>query len=88
MATSARWCLRTKFSLLAETVIRADLTTADMVTVGREIMDGKGLCFTCHTIGRTGALRFPDLAGVARSRGGARAGPERCRVLRQVDVRP
>ncbi|MCA1583592.1 MAG: cytochrome c [Acidobacteria bacterium] len=48
-----------------ETVIRSDLTTADMVTVGREIMDGKGLCFTCHTIGRTGALRFPDLAGVA-----------------------
>ena len=48
-----------------ETVIRADLTTEDMVTVGREVMDGKGLCFTCHTIGRTGALRFPDLAGVA-----------------------
>lgn len=48
-----------------ETVIRADLTTADMVKVGREIMDGKGLCFTCHTIGRTGALRFPDLDGVA-----------------------
>jgi hypothetical protein len=48
-----------------ETVIRADLTTADMVTVGREIMDTKGLCFTCHTIGRTGALRFPDLAGIA-----------------------
>ena len=47
-----------------ETVIRADLTTADMVKVGREIMDGKGLCFTCHTIGKTGALRFPDLAGV------------------------
>jgi hypothetical protein len=48
-----------------ETVIRADLTTAEMVTVGREIMDGKGLCFTCHTIGREGALRFPDLAGIA-----------------------
>ena len=47
-----------------ETVIRADLTTADMVKVGREIMDGKGLCFTCHTIGKTGALRFPDLDGV------------------------
>ena len=47
-----------------ETLIRADLTTADMVKVGREIMDGKGLCFTCHTIGRTGALRFPDLEGV------------------------
>jgi hypothetical protein len=36
-----------------------------MVTVGREIMDTKGLCFTCHTMGRTGALRFPDLAGIA-----------------------
>ena len=47
-----------------ETAIRADLTTADMVKVGREIMDGKGLCFTCHTIGKTGALRFPDLEGV------------------------
>jgi len=47
-----------------EILIRTDLTTADMVTVGRQIMDGKGLCFTCHTIGRTGALRFPDLEGV------------------------
>jgi len=52
-----------------ETVLRADLTTADMVTVGREIMEGKGLCLTCHTIGKSGALRFPDLAGI-----GARAG--------------
>src|SRR5918996_4240441 len=48
-----------------ETILRADLTTADMVTVGRELMEGKGLCMTCHTIGRSGALRFPDLDGVA-----------------------
>jgi hypothetical protein len=48
-----------------ETVLRADLTTADMVTVGRQIAEGKGLCLTCHTIGRSGALRFPDLDGVA-----------------------
>jgi mono/diheme cytochrome c family protein len=48
-----------------ETVLRADLTTADMVTVGRQIMEGKGLCLTCHTIGKSGALRFPDLDGVA-----------------------
>ena len=48
----------------AEIVVKSDLTTADMVKVGREIMDGKGLCFTCHTIGKTGALRFPDLDGV------------------------
>ena len=46
-------------------MLKTDLTTADMVKVGREIMDGKGLCFTCHTIGKSGALRFPDLAGVA-----------------------
>jgi len=52
-----------------EIVMRSDLTTAEMVTVGREIMEGKGLCFTCHTVGRTGALRFPDLEGI-----GARAG--------------
>ena len=51
-----------------ETALGSDLTTADMVKVGREIMDGKGLCLTCHTIGKTGALRFPDLEGV-----GARA---------------
>jgi mono/diheme cytochrome c family protein len=48
-----------------ETVIRADLTTADMVTVGRQVAETKGLCLTCHTIGRSGALRFPDLDGVA-----------------------
>ena len=48
----------------AEILIRTDLTTADMVPVGRQIMDTKGLCFTCHTIGQTGVLRFPDLDGV------------------------
>jgi hypothetical protein len=47
-----------------EIVIPADLTTDQMVPVGRQIMETKGLCFTCHTVGRTGALRFPDLAGV------------------------
>ena len=46
-------------------VIRADLTTEEMVEVGRGIAEGKGLCRTCHTIGQTGALRFPDFAGVA-----------------------
>src|SRR6185436_18681210 len=51
-----------------EVAIRADLTTAEMVPVGRQIMDSKGLCFTCHTIGKSGVLRFPDLEGV-----GARA---------------
>ena len=50
-----------------ETALGGDLTTADMVKVGRQIMEGKGLCTTCHTIGKTGALRFPDLGGVGAS---------------------
>jgi hypothetical protein len=48
-----------------ETALNSDMSTDDMVKVGREIMGGKGVCLTCHTIGKTGALRFPDLAGVA-----------------------
>lgn len=47
-----------------ETKLGGDMTTADMVKVGRGIMEGKGICLTCHTIGKTGALRFPDLAGI------------------------
>ena len=51
-----------------ETALGGDMSTADMVKVGREIMEGKGICLTCHTVGKTGALRFPDLGGI-----GARA---------------
>jgi cytochrome c5 len=47
-----------------ETALGGDLTSAEMAKVGRQIMDTKGFCLTCHTIGKTGALRFPDLAGV------------------------
>jgi hypothetical protein len=48
-----------------EIAVASDLSTADMAKVGRQIVEGKGLCVTCHTIGKTGALRFPDLEGVA-----------------------
>lgn len=51
-----------------ETAFGSDMTAADMDKIGREIMEGKGLCLTCHTMGKSGALRFPDLAGI-----GARA---------------
>jgi len=47
-----------------ETSFTGDMSTADMAKLGRQIMEGKGFCLTCHTIGKTGALRFPDLAGV------------------------
>ena len=48
-----------------DATIRSDMTSAEMATIGRQIMEGKGLCLTCHTIGKTsGPFRFPDLAGV------------------------
>ena len=47
-----------------ETNLSGNVSTADMAEIGRSIMEGKGLCLTCHTIGKTGALRFPDLAGI------------------------
>jgi hypothetical protein len=52
-----------------ETKLGGDMATADMVKVGQEIMAGKGICLTCHTIGKTGALRFPDLAGIGGKAG-------------------
>jgi hypothetical protein len=49
-----------------ETLIKADITTAEMTTIGKEIFEGKGLCTTCHTIGKkTGPYRFPDLDNIA-----------------------
>ena len=47
-----------------ETQLAADMTTADLAEVGKQVFDGKGMCLTCHTICRTGALRFPDLGGI------------------------
>jgi len=48
-----------------ETALAQEMTRDELVAAGRQIMEGKGLCFTCHTIGKSGALRFPDLDGVA-----------------------
>ena len=53
----------------AEVQISKDMSPDEMRRVGKEIMEGKGLCFTCHTLGKKGPLRFPDLEGI-----GARAG--------------
>jgi mono/diheme cytochrome c family protein len=51
-----------------EVVFKKEMTQEELVQTGRQIMEGKGLCFTCHTVGKKGALRFPDLEGI-----GARA---------------
>ena len=48
-----------------ETKMSATMTTADLVNTGKTIVEGKGSCLTCHTIGKSsGPFRFPDLAGV------------------------
>ena len=52
-----------------EIALSAEMTTAEMVTIGQEIMKGKGLCLTCHTIGQSGALRFPDLGNIGATAG-------------------
>ena len=64
------------------------MTTADMVKVGREIMDGKGLCLTCHTIGKTGALRFPDLEGIGAKANSRVAGLSDVEYLAQSIYEP
>lgn len=48
-----------------ETTLAVNMSTTDMAKVGRQIMEGKGFCLTCHTIGKaSGPYRFPDLANV------------------------
>ena len=50
------------------TEVGENLTTSEMVDVGREVFEGQGTCISCHTIGSHEAGRFPDLAGIgARS---------------------
>jgi len=50
----------------AKVNITKEMTPAQLAKIGDEIAHGKGLCLTCHTVGKKeGPLRFPDLAGVA-----------------------
>ena len=50
-----------------ELIIDEGSTPEELVDIGKGIAEGKGLCMTCHTIGKGGAagLRFPDLGGIA-----------------------
>ena len=42
----------------------ANMTPEELAETGKEIFEGKGICSTCHSIGKSGLLRFPDLAGI------------------------
>ena len=71
-----------------ETTLGPNTTTADMVKIGRGIMEGKGICLTCHTIGKTGALRFPDLAGIGANAGNRVPGMSDVEYLAQSMYEP
>ncbi len=50
-------------------LIDAEMTTEELVAVGAELAQaqGKGKCLgSCHTIGQSGPLRFPDLDGIGQ----------------------
>ncbi len=42
--------------------IAEDISTEQMVAIGKTIYEGKGICFTCHA----NTSRYPDLQGIAR----------------------
>jgi hypothetical protein len=71
-----------------ETVMRDDMTTDDLVRVGSDIAAGKGLCFTCHTVGKSGALRFPDLDGIGSRAATRIAGLDALHYLAQSIYHP
>ena len=41
--------------------IAEDVSTEQMVAIGKTIYDGKGICYTCHA----NTSRYPDLQGIA-----------------------
>ena len=57
-----------------ETELKKEMTADELTKAGKDIMEGKGLCTTCHTFGKSGALRFPDLAGIGGRAGSRRPG--------------
>lgn len=65
-----------------------DMTTDQLVEIGQEIFDGKGICATCHTIGSSGALRFPDLGGIATRAGNEIPGMGQVEYLAQSLYEP
>ena len=72
----------------AEVAIAADLTTDQMVKVGLEVVQQKGLCLTCHTVGGSGPHRYPDLAGVSDRAKSRVAGMDQLHYLAQSLCEP
>lgn len=71
-----------------ETALAKEMGPEELAAAGRQIMEGKGLCFTCHTIGKSGALRFPDLQGIAITAGTREPGVSALEYLAQSIYEP
>jgi mono/diheme cytochrome c family protein len=71
-----------------DVALKKDMSQDEMVKTGRQIMEGKGLCFTCHTMGKSGALRFPDLAGIGTRAGSSVPGLSDVQYLAQSIYEP
>ena len=73
----------------AETKMSAEMTTADLVNTGKTLLEGKGSCMTCHTIGKTsGPMRFPDLGGIGGRAGSRIPGMDALHYLAQSLYKP
>lgn len=68
--------------------IAEDVSPAEMVEIGKGIFEGKGICHTCHTLGRSGALRFPDLQGIGSRAAGRIPGLTATQYLAQSLYHP
>lgn len=66
-----------------EIAISKDISPDEMRRIGKEVMEGKGLCFTCHTVGKKGPLRFPDLEGIGAHAAARRPGMSDVEYLAQ-----
>ncbi len=52
-----------------EVVLSADMSTEEMVVVGRSIVEGKGTCLSCHKMAKAENERFPSLDGIGNRAG-------------------
>ena len=71
-----------------DVALKKDMSPDEMIKTGRQIMEGKGLCFTCHTLGKSGALRFPDLQGIGVRAGNSVSGLTGVQYLAQSIYEP
>lgn len=70
-----------------EVALGADMTPQQLAAAGRQVMDTKGGCFTCHSIGSPGP-RAPDLQGVGTRAATRKPGLNAEAYLRESLIEP